>query len=500
MTRKTLASALFMLCIIMAVASWQTLHAGEITCFAPGQAGSCTERVLQHVEFKSVVTEFVDPQDTGIGHSLSRLMWRQVLQSISNLSGAGVILAHDRQNIMAERLASRDYLDYLQSDYHEAAMAIAQFLEAQMSIWGVVLEDDGTVYFEPFVTLLPVDRDPWTMLRLATESVPGEGLRAAIPHRRLSFAPTITTREKLFAGNYLTRCALSSGCPEGIALRAGPSNDARVVGRFPVGTQIRAYDMIEQWLEVETQDGKRAFVNIYYLEMTPRIVTFASVTSNVNVHTSPGLDAPSIGKDNFRGDYPVLAVSRHANGEFWYRIKSNRYEGWIAGRLVIPNWSFPVVHFISGLYRYGRGDFETAIYDFERFIARAENEDNVTLAAAHQFLAASRIAYRSAFGGEFKLILEDLDKAVSFTPFDPSAYTLRAVVKIGVGERIDPALDDISKALELNPRDYGARRLLNDLATAARNGSLQHFAVAAQIDEGVLRAIDRLSASYPLRQ
>ena len=65
-------------------------------------------------------------------------MWRQVLQSISNLGGAGVILAHDRRNIMAERLSGRDYLDYLQSDYHEAAMAVAQFLDAQMSIWGVV--------------------------------------------------------------------------------------------------------------------------------------------------------------------------------------------------------------------------------------------------------------------------------------------------------------------------------------------------------------------------
>lgn len=500
MTRKILVFALFMLCSVMAAANWQALHAGEITCFAPGQAGSCTKRVLQHVEFKSVVTEFVDPQNTGIGHSLSRLMWRQVLQSISNLSGAGVILAHDRQNIMAERLAGRDYLDYLQSDYHEAAMAVAQFLEAQMSIWGVVLEDGGTVYFEPFVTLLPVDKDPWTILRLATESVQGEGLRAVIPHRRLGFAPTIATRKKLFAGSYLTRCALSAGCPEGIALRAGPSNDARVVGRFLVGVEIRAHDMIEQWLEVETQDGQRAFVNIYYLEMTPRVVTFARPTSDVNVHTAPGLDAPSIGKDNFRGDYRVLAVRRHASGEFWYRIKSKRYEGWIAGRLVIPNWSFPVVHFIAGLYRYGRGDFKMAIYEFQLFVARAENEDNVTLAAAYQFLAASRIAYRSAFGQEFKLVLEDLDRAVNFTPFDSSAYTLRAVVKIGVGERIDPALKDISKALELNPRDFDARRLLNDLADAARNGNLQHFAVSARIDDAALQAIDRLNASYPMQQ
>ena len=426
MTRRVRTSALLVFCVVMAATNWQTSRAGEITCFAPGEMGSCTKRVLQHVDFKSVVTEFVDPQNTGIGHSLSHLMWRQVLQSTSNLGGAGVILAHDRRNIMAERLSGRDYLDYLQSDYHEAAMAVAQFLDAQMSIWGVVLEDDGIVYFEPFVTLLPVDKDPWTILRLASPSVQGEGLRAAIPHRRLSFSPSITTREQLFEGNYLTRCALSSGCPEGIALRAGPSNNARIVSRFPVGRQIRAHDMIEQWFEVEAQDGQSAFINIYHLEMTPRVVTFSRPRTNVNVRSAPGPAAPPIGKDNFRGDYQVLAVRRHASGEFWYRIKSERHDGWIAGRLVIPNWSFPVVHFVSGLYRYGRGNFRMAVSEFERFIARAENEDNVNLAAAHQFLAASRIAYRSAFDPEFKSVLDDLERAVDFPHLIPPHIAARS--------------------------------------------------------------------------
>ena len=44
---------------------------------------------LRQVPLKSVVAEFLDPGDTGLGKSLSYLLWRETLTAISDQAGAG---------------------------------------------------------------------------------------------------------------------------------------------------------------------------------------------------------------------------------------------------------------------------------------------------------------------------------------------------------------------------------------------------------------------------
>ena len=104
-----------MLMLMLAFAC--SARAGTVTCFTPGSARTCTEAVLQHDEFKSVVTEFLDPQDTGVGHAVSRLLWREIRDATSDLRLTGTILAAD-SGALRERFRGRDYLTFLATDYH----------------------------------------------------------------------------------------------------------------------------------------------------------------------------------------------------------------------------------------------------------------------------------------------------------------------------------------------------------------------------------------------
>ena len=157
-----------MLALVLAVIA-NLCDAGEVVCFAPGEGHSCSKSTLQNVEFKSVVTEFIDPQQTTIGNSISRLFWREVLESIYDLPGAGVILAYDAQDQLRALLNGQDYQTVLQHDYHNAALRVAQELGAQMTLWGVVLEHEGSVQVQPYLTLLPRQDERWTQLQLRFE-------------------------------------------------------------------------------------------------------------------------------------------------------------------------------------------------------------------------------------------------------------------------------------------------------------------------------------------
>lgn len=126
--------------------------AGEIAnCFSQGLQGSCTGQVLQNVPFKAEVLQFVDPGKTDLGESFARLIWREILESISNLAGAGVILVYDRQGEIQRALGEKDYQSFLETDYHAAAESIGRQLNTQMIIWGAVVADGDGILVQPFL-------------------------------------------------------------------------------------------------------------------------------------------------------------------------------------------------------------------------------------------------------------------------------------------------------------------------------------------------------------
>lgn len=444
--------------------------AGEVaSCFVPGAGGACVEPVLQHVEFKSVVTEFVDPAGMGLGHSLSRLLWREVLESIGDVAGAGVILAHDAEREMRRLLDGRDYREFLETDYHQAALEIARALDVQMSLWGVVLSEGDAVYIQSFLTLLPGgEDDPWTRLRLSNRQLEDGGLSVDIARGRLAFAPVETDRAALFDRRLAVRCALRAGCPGGVPLRAGPSNDRPVSHRVPEGRSVAVEDMTEQWLRVRLDDGDTAWINIYHVHVTPASVHAAGKT-DVNLRPEPA-GAASLGRFDFAGSYAVRDVAVDDRGRRWFRVVADGTEGWVAGWLFEPDYTFPVVHFTEGLYRYARLDFDGAVRALERFLARgAETESNVTLAAARRFLAAARLAGSGAADPEAaERALSDLDAATDLTPFDPDLRLMRALVRFGAFDRFEGGVADLAAAVELDDRSPAVRDLLGRVAEATR--------------------------------
>jgi tetratricopeptide (TPR) repeat protein len=457
--------------------------AGEIlACFKQGVLGSCSKPALQHVPFKSVVLQFVDPGKTGLGESLSRLLWREILESISDLGGAGVILAYDREGEIENALGQENVGNFLEREYHAAANAIAEQQKVQMAIWGAVLQDGNEIFLQPFLTLRNEGDDAWSTLSLSMDSTPDVRISALLGRNRLNLAPLRGTRAELFGRNRVTRCALDAGCPRGIELHDGPSNDSPVSVHVPVGSQVKIVDMRRQWLKVDRQNAPPAWINIYHVEMFPRIIEFFFLR-DVNLRAEPGGDSLTL--VDLDGTYDVIDTRRHGKfGEPWYFIEVGSRRGWVAGRLVNRrSYTFPTVHLIAGLYRYGRGQFSRAVDELQAFLSQSPDEDNVTRAAVLQFLAASRVAGHSSGSSKTLLALDDLDRAARLTPFDARVYSLRAVVQAGAQREIAKAVAELKQALELNRRDPGARQLLRDLSTVSENYGLSVFAPGTSIGD-----------------
>ena len=189
---------------------------------------------------------------------------------------------------------------------------------------------------------------------------------------------------------------------------------------------------------------------------------------------------------NLDGRYDVLDAARYGKfDEPWYRIEVQGRRGWVAGRLVKRrSYTFPAVHLIAGLYRYGRGQYSTATEELEAFLAAIPDEDNVTRAAALEFLAVSRLADERANPARVIAAIKDLEKVSRLTPFDASVYTLRAMVWTGTGTRraLGNAVADLEHALELNRGGEGARQLLADLIAISDRMGLEVLAPGQPLD------------------
>ncbi|MGA9575852.1 MAG: SH3 domain-containing protein [Lysobacterales bacterium] len=456
---------ILLMALLLSLVTGNTQSADIVTnCFQQGALGNCSGQVLQHVEFKSVVLQFVDPANTKLGEGLARIYWREVLDSISDLPKAGVILAYDRDGDIETALGEANLGEFLQREYHDAALAIALQQQAKMAIWGAVLPDGDQIYVQTFLTLQQSENEPWTTISVAPKQSAGVRLSAPLSRNRLNLPALIRSRESLFHRWFVTRCALSAGCPNGVELRAEPSSTANVVAHVPEGNQIEVTDMQNQWMKVRSsdRDGQDQWINIYHLEMFPETVQFEN-RKNVNLRAGP--NGEKLDSVNLNGQYRVLNAVRYGPyKEPWYQIEINGRKGWIAGRLVqYRSYIFSGVHLIAGLYRYGRGDYAGAGNELRAFLAETPEEDNVTRAVAFRFLAASQLAGTNVHSEKVKNALKNIGTAIELTPFDASGYTFRALVNAGSAEQLTPAIDDLKQALKLNRRDENALQLLESM-------------------------------------
>src|SRR6185436_3286929 len=140
--RHRLASMRAITLVCAAIALPRTVAAGAPIHFEPGQP-----EALPNVKAKAMVATFVDREGTGLGDEMATILGGELLDAVSDVGGAGVIVATNRER---SGLSSR-----LGTNYHRAATEIAREQKTMLAAWGI-LEDAGpNLRVESYVSQVP---------------------------------------------------------------------------------------------------------------------------------------------------------------------------------------------------------------------------------------------------------------------------------------------------------------------------------------------------------
>jgi len=397
-------------------------------------------RALAHVEQKAVVAEYLDPADTGIGKSMAQLLWREVLSSISDQGGAGVILARPPEN---ERL-----VDLLQENYHQAALRIAEHQQARMALWGSALEKDGRIYIHSFLTMVAATRSNIINFRIRDSYLYGDRsgeIELSFPRNKLNFPMVERSREQLFRRPLMLRGNTN--------VRSEPSVESPRVGFLEAGAVAQAVDMDDGWFRVALAGGEFGYVTGANVDLAP--LSVRADRRGINLRTAPAVRGDTVLRNtDLTGEFRVLE-QRFSGNRLWYRIELDGEHAWIAASLVERVYSLPVVHFIAGLYRYFGERHGDAIREFDAFLEYPrERHGNVTMSVAYQYQALSALlSDRNPLAG-----VELTRKAAAQTPFDATPYKIEALSWIGDPRARDnvAALLEKARALDARPREFSA--------------------------------------------
>jgi tetratricopeptide (TPR) repeat protein len=317
------------------------------------------------------------------------------------------------------------------------------------------------------------------------------GLAARIPRTRFNFPPHQTTRPELFQRRVIAQ--------QGAVVLEQPGAGKRVASP-QIGQVLEADGMQQGWFRVRIAGGGQGYVDNRKVDVPPRYIETA--TRPVKLLAAPARTAATVGQVQPKGAYQVLDMRYIPAGGLWYRAAASGAEGWIPAFTVLPRFSLPAVHFVAGIYRYQVGRWSDAAREFEQYIGFPDVEaDNASLATAYQLLGASRLLEVP----NVKMLEKDsrwdlaFGKAIELTPYDPAAYTLRALSGIAVRGSLGVALGDMSKALELDPQHADTRKLV---ASAARYTSGRPSPLTRLVRESpssVRGSIDSLADRYQIR-
>ena len=427
----------FGLALLLVLALTRSGFAGDIVRFETGPRAQ-TNVVLANVPVKALVTEYLDPGDTGVGKSVGYLVWREILTAISDQAGAGVILARAPGN--------RRLTDLLEQTYHEAALRIAREQAASMAVWGAVGTVGDTTYVTTYLTLLPETSALQLKLRLVAEPALPPGLEADIKRTTFNFPPVETTKAKLFQRRVVTRKATT--------VRAGTTGSSATVESVPKGVALDALDMDKGWFKVQTASKRVGYVDNADVDVPPSTVDGAGVT--VGLLSAPG--GARLKTVTLAGIYRVRDM-RYTNG-LWYQLDVDGSPGWVPAGAVKARFSLPIVHFVAGLYRYQFKRYEIARSEFAQYVSAPDvAADNASLATAYQLLGASALLAKPTVFQTDAATVNFFSKAVTLTPYDPSAYSLRALSILALQQKGSAALLDLESALELDATDATAARI-----------------------------------------
>ncbi len=442
---------LHILLLIIGSLTTFSAQAGEqiVGEFRPGMPQG--REVLAHVPVKVLIAEFIDPQATGLGKSLSYMLWREALTAVHDQRGAGIIYAHTA--------GDTPLVNLLRQDYHLAAQEIARGQKSRIVMWGAVAEERGQVYIDSYLTLLPELIGESLTLSLENEGRPLPGFSTEISRSRYGFTQVRYPRDRLFRRAVIIRT--------GAKLRQRPSREAPVVNSLPANTALQAVDMHGAWFKVELEDGSKGWLNIDQLDIPPR--TTRVHRNGINIRSGPG-NHPVLRNANLRGEYPVLDRRFVPGKGVWYQLQFSWGKGWVAAFLTQPRFTLPAIQFLAGLQRYQLKNYREAAAAFGRFVAESQDQgSNVNLAAALA-LQGSSLLMRDVGSRKAQ---EAIMRATALTPYDPLVYNLRMLSALyargaSPGQRSEQMVSDLEQSLELDPRNPRTLTLLKALVALSR--------------------------------
>ena len=427
------------------------LRAGEMVVRSFSSAAPDGDRVLEHVQEKAVIAEYLDPMDTGIGKSIATLLWRETLTAISDQAGAGVILARAPEG---ERL-----VELLETEYHDAAVRIAEFQEARMALWGAALEQSDKIFLNTHLSLISSSRSQFIDFKIKdfVNDRRSEGsLQLVLPRTKFNFSTIVTSRDELFKRVVMTRGET--------AIYGAPDRSSGVVRQVAADTPLSSIDLRGDWFRILLDDGSTGWVQGNRVDVPPARVRIDR--SGINLRSSPTTVGDTVvANADVKGIFPVLQQRYTSRSGLWYQIPLGGRPVWIASFLTEPLFSVPSIHFVGGLYRYYAGRYRDAVREFQRFIDHpGVEQENVNLSTAYQYQALAMLLD----GSSTQRAEATLQKAIMQTPYDSTIYQIQALTYIGEPGMTVKLNTSLEQALEFDPRQNDTGSFVNTI----RNGYL----------------------------
>jgi len=248
-------------------------------------------------------------------------------------------------------------------------------------------------------------------------------------------------------------------------VRAAADASSKGVAKVSAGKTLDAINMDKGWFEVRLAGGNTGYVDNSVVDVPPRTVEAARVATALQ--DSPG--GRRVRTVTLDGAYRVLDMRYVASKGLWYELEVGEGRGWVPATAVRARFSLPVVHFVAGLYRYQFKRYEEARREFTQYVAAPDSRaDNASLATAYQLLGASTLMTKETVFQADPAALNYFSKAVEATPYDPAAYSLRALSTLAVRQELGGALADLEQALRLDADDPAAARIARTLDQSLR--------------------------------
>lgn len=422
--------------------------------------------------FKALVLEFIETGQSTLGHSLSRLVWREVRELTTDIRGTVVVLVHNQSNFGSVRtknpilskeldgVYSAEFVtsEMLRANGHVAANQIGLQSAAEIVVWGYALNVGEMTLVQPNITLPSFQGNrTWRSLALKGDGIDFD---FPLPSERLNFPEISLPRNELFQREFMVRCNRSTNCPGGVELKAAPSISSSVLGRVPRGNSVSVSNAVNQWLQVE-RDGKSGYMNIYHVELTPANLVFDDVV--VVGRSAPSENADIVFEQRVSGTIPVVGIAKDAKNfedehiaDNWYKISVSNKNFWLQGARRNYGTAMPSSLFVAALYRFQAGQYRQANELLQRYLFSDPNADPKILSSAYRLASISAYQMGSENANLRATLVENAvslaKKSIDALPFDTAGYLLLGAIQTNEGDW-EAGAESVRNAIELNQFD-----------------------------------------------